>query len=103
MTESKSHLLLDHYLKQLKLPTMLREYANLYCDLSAGSGRNALTRDPEYGKDFVLEFQDRLLYGRDYFDNAHQETLNGMGLPNDVLAKIYSGNALRLVPINTEG
>ena len=86
-----------------KLETMLREYANLYCDLSAGSGRNALTRDPEYGKDFVLEFQDRLLYGRDYFDNAHQETLNGMGLPNDVLAKIYSGNALRLVPINTEG
>jgi len=27
MTESKSQLLLDHYLKQLKLPTMLREYA----------------------------------------------------------------------------
>ena len=27
MTQNKSHLLLDHYLKQLKLPTMLREYA----------------------------------------------------------------------------
>jgi len=27
MTENKSHLRLDHYLRQLKLPTMLREYA----------------------------------------------------------------------------
>jgi DNA replication protein DnaC len=29
MTESKSHLLLQHYLKQLKSPTMLREYATV--------------------------------------------------------------------------
>ena len=27
MTQNKSHLLLAHYLKQLKLPTMRREYA----------------------------------------------------------------------------
>jgi len=78
---------------------LLRECPNLHCDLSAGSGIRALSRDPAFGKDFVLEFQDRLLYGRDYFDNAHQEFLNSLDLPEDVLDKVYSGNALKLVPL----
>ncbi|MBU0714617.1 MAG: amidohydrolase [Verrucomicrobia bacterium] len=82
-----------------KLIAMLRQYENLYCDWSAGSGANALIRDPDFAKDFVLEFQDRLLYARDYFDNQHQEFMNGLDLPAAVLAKIYSGNALKLVPL----
>jgi len=81
-----------------KVVQMLRQYPNLYGDLSAGSGLNAIKRDPAFGRDFVLEFQDRVLYARDYFDNEHQIFLNSLGLPADVLAKIYSGNALRLVP-----
>ncbi len=82
-----------------KLIQMFREYPNLYADLSAGSGLNALQRDPEFARDFLIEFQDRLLYGRDYFDNRLQEFLNSLGLPDKVLDKIYSGNALKLVPI----
>ena len=82
-----------------KLIAMLRQYENLYCDWSAGSGLNALKRDPAFARDFILEFQDRLLYARDYFDNLHQEFLNSLGLPAAVLAKIYSGNALKLVPL----
>lgn len=82
-----------------KLVEMLRAYPNLYCDLSAGSGCRALKRDPEFAVDFLLEFQDRCLYARDYFDNQHQEFLNSLGLPEYVLAKIYSGNALKLVPL----
>jgi len=82
-----------------KLPEMLRQFQNLYCDISAGSGCNALSRDPEFAKDFLLEFQDRILYARDYFDNEHQEFLNGLGLPKEILEKIYSGNALKLVQI----
>lgn len=81
-----------------KLIEMLRQCPNLYCDLSAGSGLNALTRDPEFAADFLLEFQDRILYGRDYFDNKHQEFLNSVRLPPETLAKIYSGNAEKLVP-----
>ena len=80
-----------------KLLSMLRQYPNLYCDLSAGSGRNAIERDIEFGKDFLLEFQDRVLYGRDYFTGKHQELLNSIGLPESVLEKIYSGNAIKLV------
>lgn len=81
-----------------KLIEMLRKYPNLYCDISAGSGLNAFSRDPEFAKEFILEFQDRILYARDYFDNKHQEFLNDLGLPSEVLAKIYADNALKLVP-----
>jgi len=81
-----------------KLPQMFRQYPNLYADLSAGSGLNALTRDSPFAREFLLEFQDRLLYGRDCFDNRMQEFLNSLGLPQETLTKIYAGNALRLVP-----
>jgi predicted TIM-barrel fold metal-dependent hydrolase len=82
-----------------KIVEMFRQYPNLYADLSAGSGLNALQRDPAFAVDLILEFQDRLLYGRDYFDNRLQEFLNALGLPDDVMTKIYAGNALRLVPV----
>lgn len=83
-----------------KLIQMLRDYPNLYCDLSAGSGCNALKRDPEFAREFLLEFKTRVLYARDYFDSIHQEFINSLGLPADVLELIYSGNALRLVPLD---
>lgn len=78
--------------------TLFRSHPNLYADLSAGSALNALSRDRAFSREFILEFQDRLLYGRDYFDNRLQEFLDGLGLPEGVLAKIYHGNALGLVP-----
>ncbi|MBN1874827.1 MAG: amidohydrolase family protein [Anaerolineae bacterium] len=84
-----------------KLIDLFRQCANLYADLSANSARNALTRDPAFGKDFILEFQDRLLYGRDCFDNELQTFLNGLDLAADVLEKLYAGNAQRLVPVTT--
>jgi predicted TIM-barrel fold metal-dependent hydrolase len=76
---------------------MLRQYPNLYADLSAGSALNALTRDPAFAKEFLIEFQDRLLYGRDCFDNQLQEFLATLGLPGEALDKIYAANALKLV------
>jgi predicted TIM-barrel fold metal-dependent hydrolase len=80
-----------------RLVTALRELPNLYCDLSAGSARRALERDRGFSREFLIEFQDRVLYGRDYFDNVHQDLLNSLELPADVLSRIYSGNALRLI------
>ena len=86
-----------------KIVTMMRQYPNLYADLSAGSGRNALERDRSFAQDFLLEFQDRLLFGRDSFDNSLMELLGKLSLDQTVHEKIASGNALRLVaekPIN---
>jgi len=48
------------------IPRLMRQYPNLYGDLSAGSGLNALQRDPDFGWRFIDEFQDRLLLGLDY-------------------------------------
>ncbi|OHD72872.1 MAG: hypothetical protein A2177_03145 [Spirochaetes bacterium RBG_13_68_11] len=86
-----------------KLITMMRQYPNLYCDISAKSGWNALNRDRSFTREFLTEFQDRVLYARDDFDTRHRELLDGLGLDADVLAKIYAGNALRLVPLDHGG
>lgn len=53
------------------LVRLLREYPNLNGDLSAGSGLNALTRDPAFTYEFADEFQDRLLLGLDHTDVSH--------------------------------
>ena len=47
------------------VPTLFRRYENLYGDLSAGSGCNALKRDRDYAVQFLTEFQDRLMFGTD--------------------------------------
>ncbi|MDQ3211237.1 MAG: amidohydrolase, partial [Acidobacteriota bacterium] len=43
----------------------LGDYPNMYGDLSAGSGLNALTRDEPFTRDFLTRHQDRLLFGSD--------------------------------------
>ena len=47
------------------LPRLMARYPNLYGDLSAGSGYNGITRNPEYGLEFLDRFQDKLLFGSD--------------------------------------
>src|SRR5581483_3601463 len=44
---------------------MLSDYPNLYGDLSANSGRNALARDPDFAADFLKRHQDKLMLGSD--------------------------------------
>lgn len=48
----------------------LRDYPNMYGDLSAGSGLNALTRDEEHAKGFLERHQDKLIYGSDCDDKS---------------------------------
>ena len=48
------------------VPRLMRECPGLHGDLSAGSGLNALQRDPEHAYGFIEEFQDRLLLGLDF-------------------------------------
>ena len=48
-----------------RIVELMRRYPNLFGDLSADSGYNALTRDPKFGYEFIEEFQDRLFYGTD--------------------------------------
>ena len=80
-----------------RVAQLLAQYPNLHCDISAGSGRNALGRDLDFTRVFLQTWQDRVLFGRDYYDSAHRELLESLGLPGDVLRKIYEGNARRIL------
>ena len=46
----------------------LSDYANMYGDLSAGSGLNALTRDEDFARDFLRRHRDKLIFGSDCND-----------------------------------
>jgi len=48
----------------------LADYPNMFGDLSAGSGLNALTRDEAFGRDFIARHQDKLIYGSDCSDHV---------------------------------
>ncbi|MBT9778949.1 amidohydrolase family protein [Clostridium sp. MCC353] len=48
-----------------RLPYLMENYKNLYCDLSANSGGNAMMRDPDFGIKFLEKYQDRLFFGTD--------------------------------------
>jgi len=44
---------------------LLGDHANLYADLSAGSGLNAITRDQEFYRGFIARHSPKLLWGSD--------------------------------------
>jgi len=80
-----------------RLSEIMRQYPNLYADLSAGSGLKALQRDRDFGRAFLCEFQDKLLFGRDYFDTRLMDYLLELELPKKVFDKIAYQNAQRLL------
>ena len=47
----------------------LADYPNMFGDLSAGSGLNALTRDPSFTPEFFQRHQNKLIYGSDCNDH----------------------------------
>jgi len=80
-----------------KIEILLGKYPNLYCDISAGSGNNALSRDKDFSRKFLETWQDRILFGRDYYDNVHRTLLESLSLSAEALEKIYCGNARRIL------
>jgi predicted TIM-barrel fold metal-dependent hydrolase len=44
---------------------VLADYPNIYGDLSANSGRNALARDPEFAAAFLARHRSKLMFGSD--------------------------------------
>jgi predicted TIM-barrel fold metal-dependent hydrolase len=84
----------------------LSRYPNLHCDMSAGSGNNALLRDPYRAREFLIRHQDRLLFGSDCnctvggtatcWTAIKIVALNYLELPEDVQKKIYISNSAKL-------
>lgn len=88
---------------------LLRKYPNLYCDLSAGSGANAMMRDPGFTEKFIQEFSDRLLYGCDITSvtNTHpaafrdflENMLDTGRISPDNYRKMVRDNAIRILKL----
>jgi hypothetical protein len=47
------------------LDKLLADYPNIYGDLSANSGLNAITRDPEFSRGFLTRHNRKLIWGSD--------------------------------------
>jgi len=102
-----------------RLGKMFDEMPNIYSEV--GAVLYDLGRQPRFAHDFFVKYQDRLLFGKDsyqpdefpyywrvfetndeYFDYYRDYhafwKLYGIGLPDQVLRKLYYQNALKLVP-----
>ena len=88
---------------------LLADYANVYGDLSAGSGLNALLRDEDHAREFLKRHQDKLIYGSDCSDrDGAGQTCSGSQqlaairrlAPDDqAVRKMLSLNAARVMKI----
>jgi predicted TIM-barrel fold metal-dependent hydrolase len=82
---------------------LMTKYPNIYGDLSAGSGANSISRDLEFGRDFLVRRQDRILFGTDYLQPGQEvpqfQLFANLKLAPPVAAKIFKDNATRLLKL----
>ncbi len=83
------------------LDRLFDAHPHLHGDLSAGSGASALTRDPGFGREFLLQRADRLLFGTDFLSPGQAvpqlEAFAAFDLPAAVQARVFRDNARRLL------
>ena len=102
-----------------RLGTLLDEIPNMYVGL--GAVIYELGRQPRFARDWLIAYQDRVLMGKDSYNQEEYHTyfrvfetaddyfdyyrryhafwqMYGLDLPDEVLRKIYYQNALDLVP-----
>lgn len=86
------------------IDTLMEKYPNLYGDLSAGSGAQAISRDPEFGPQFLIRRADRLMFGTDYLSPGQEvpqlELFRSLDLPADVQAAVFRDNARKLLGLS---
>ncbi len=102
-----------------KLGELLDEMPNMYVGI--GAVIQELGRQPRNAKKFFTKYQDRILFGKDawnpdefptyfrvletndeyfpYYKKYHAFwSMYGLGLPDEILKKVYYKNALKLLP-----
>lgn len=102
-----------------KLGNLLDTYPNMYTEIGAVIAE--LGRQPRAAKAFLTKYQDRVLFGKDSWVPDEYETyfrvletedeyfpyhkryhafwrMYGIGLPDEILKKIYYKNAMTLIP-----
>jgi len=83
------------------LDRLFAEYDHLYADLSAGSGYNAMTRDPDFARGFIERHWPRLMFGTDVVFHNHPipqfEWFRKTDISDEVREAIAEGNARRVL------
>ena len=102
-----------------RLGKLLDEMPNVYTELAAVAYE--LGRQPRRAHDFFVKYQDRIMMGKDTWAPVEYHTyfriletsdeyfpwyrnyhafwpMYGLDLPDEVLKKVYYGNALRVIP-----
>jgi predicted TIM-barrel fold metal-dependent hydrolase len=89
--------------KEGRVQYLLKNYPNIYADLSGGSAYNALTRDSEYGIEFLNKFYNKLLFATDYFYPEQElpivEYMKNVNISEDKKKMIFYENAKKLLNI----
>ncbi len=84
-----------------RVDELLGKYDNLFADLSADSGTNALTRDPSFTPGFLTRNQDKLLFGTDLVYKGQKKSIHKVldlsGVDSAILKKIYFLNAEKVL------
>jgi predicted TIM-barrel fold metal-dependent hydrolase len=90
---------------------LLSDYANVYADLSAGSGLNALLRDEDHARAFLARHQEKLMFGSDCSDSVGTgpacsgsqciAAVKRLAPSKEILQNIFSSNAIRILKIKT--
>ncbi len=102
-----------------RLGRLFDELPNVYTEIGAVLAE--IGRQPRHAREWFLKYQDRVMFGKDswapeeylvyfrvlethdeYFDYYRKRhafwKMYGLGLPDDVLKKLYYKNALRVIP-----
>jgi uncharacterized protein len=102
-----------------KLGELMDQMPNMYTEIGAVIAE--LGRQPRAGRDFLIKYQDRVMFGKDSWVPEEYTTyfrvletaddyfpyhkryhafwrMYGLDLPDDVLKKIYYKNALKVIP-----
>jgi len=86
------------------LDALMDRFPNIHGELSAGSGANAIARDIEFGREFLIRRADRLLFGTDFLAPGQPVPQLSLyleiNLPSDVEEKIYRSNARTLLRLS---
>jgi len=84
-----------------RVEILLQTYPNLYADISAGSGYNALTRDRIYTPGFLTRNCNKLLFGTDYLYPSQElpiiDFIKTLPIDEQHRSAIIQGNAERLL------
>jgi predicted TIM-barrel fold metal-dependent hydrolase len=102
-----------------RLGELMDQFPNMYTEIGAVIAE--LGRQPRVARDFMIKYQDRVMFGKDSWVPEEYTTyfrvletaddyfpyhkryhafwrMYGLDLPDDVLKKIYYKNALRVIP-----